>query len=240
MNKEAGNAEKCKENESYAELVAIVRRLRGEGGCPWDRAQTHTSLSRYLIEETYEVIDAIERSDTADLREELGDLLLQVLFHAEIEREAGRFDIGDVAAEECEKMIRRHPHVFGTAGAEETLASWETSKNLEKKRNTLAERLGSVPRALPALLRAQKLLEKAKGDLPDSLLPSKSAVSRILDLSGVAKAEDKTAVAGEFLFAAVASFASAGVDCEAALSYVLQGFFERISAFSAQLPQSIM
>lgn len=225
MDKDLVNATKCKENEAYAELLSIVRRLRGEGGCPWDRAQTHESLSRYLIEETYEVVDAIERRDAVDLCEELGDLLLQVLFHAEIERDAGRFDIADVARGESDKMIRRHPHVFGTAGAEETLAAWETSKNLEKGRDTLAARLASIPRSLPALLRAQKLLEKGGDELPAECLPSAEDAETIRDLAGIASAEDPAVAAGRFLLAAVAAFASCGVNSEAALSYVLQGFF---------------
>ncbi len=240
MNKDVQDIQKCKENDAYSGLLAIVRRLRGEGGCPWDRAQTHTTLSRFLLEETYEVIDAIERGDTANLREELGDLLLQVLFHAEIEREAGHFDIGDVAAEEGEKMIRRHPHVFGTAGAEETLASWETSKNLEKKRTTLGDRLSSVPRALPALLRAQKLLEKGGSELPAEVLPPSDAVVAIRDLSGITAAADVTASAGRFLLATVAAFASLGVDCEAALSYTLQGFFGSPPSPSAPPPTAVM
>ena len=210
---------------AYAALLAVVRRLRAEDGCPWDRAQTHASLSRYLIEETYEVIDAIERENPTDLREELGDLLLQVLFHAELESEVGHFDMEDVAADECDKMIRRHPHVFGTASAEETLASWETSKNREKQRNTLAERIASVPRALPALLRAQKLIEKSRGELPGSLLPPAGTVEAVRCLSGIATAEEKSKVAGEFFLAAVEAFAAEGVDCEGALSQVLQGFF---------------
>ncbi len=214
-----------KDNDAFSALLAIVRRLRSEDGCPWDRAQTHASLTRYLIEETYEVLDAIERENTADLREELGDLLFEVLLHAEIEREEGHFSIGDVAADECEKMIRRHPHVFGDATAEEALSSWEASKSLEKGRRTLAARLASVPRALPALLRAQKLIEKGRGELPEGCLPPRATVDAVLALSGVAEASDKQAAAGRFLLAAVDAFSAQGVDCEAALSYALRGFF---------------
>ena len=127
-----------REGESLAALAAVVRRLRGEGGCPWDRAQTHGSLRRYLIEESYEVVEAIDEGSSAALREELGDLLLQILFHAEIERENGTFDFSHVADDEREKMFRRHPHVFGEATAADVLVTWEDTKNAEKGRQTLS------------------------------------------------------------------------------------------------------
>ncbi|MBR7094614.1 MAG: MazG family protein, partial [Clostridia bacterium] len=177
--------EECKENLAYKELLSVVRRLRAPDGCPWDRAQTHRTLSRYLIEETYEVLDALESGNAEDLCEELGDLLLQILFHAEIEREAGRFDMAAVASAESEKMIRRHPHVFGSASAEETLASWEANKSREKHRDTLADRLASIPSGLPALLRAQKVLEKCEGQAVAPTLPD-GLCEEIVKLSGVA------------------------------------------------------
>ena len=219
-----------KEIEALERLVETVRRLRAPDGCPWDREQTHDSLARYLIEETYEVLEAIEGQNATDLREELGDLLLQVLLHAEIAREEGAFDIGDVAEDENDKMVRRHPHVFGDASAEKTLAAWEQTKSAEKKRNTLRERLDSVPRALPSLLRAQKLLDKCEGILPvDTLVPTKLK-DGILTASAVRTAPDaegRARAAGEFFLAAVEVFRHEGIDCEAALSLACQGILEK-------------
>ncbi|MCX8071847.1 MAG: nucleoside triphosphate pyrophosphohydrolase [Candidatus Binatia bacterium] len=151
--------------ELFGELVRIMERLRGPGGCPWDRAQTHQSIKAYLIEEAYEVAEAIEEEDYEELRKELGDVLLQVVFHAQMAREAGRFTVEDVLAHINEKMIRRHPHVFGAATAEtpeEVLRNWarikaEERKAEEKDRSVLS----GVPRALPALQRAHRLGEKA-------------------------------------------------------------------------------
>lgn len=217
--------EECKENLAYKELLSVVRRLRAPDGCPWDRAQTHRTLSRYLIEETYEVLDALESGNAEDLCEELGDLLLQILFHAEIEREAGRFDMAAVASAESEKMIRRHPHVFGSASAEETLASWEANKSREKHRDTLADRLASIPSGLPALLRAQKVLEKCEGQAVAPTLPD-GLCEEIVKLSGVATAEDKEAAAGNFLMAVVSAFRAAGIVSESALSQGIQGFLD--------------
>ena len=143
--------------QSLRELNEVIERLRAPGGCPWDRAQTHRSLRPYLLEETYETLEAIDSQGTATLREELGDLLLQVLMHCAIAAERpGGFDIGDVAETTRAKMVHRHPHVFGTttvAGAEEVVVNWEKLKRIEKReRLSLLE---GVPHALPALAFAQ-------------------------------------------------------------------------------------
>ena len=154
-----------------------MARLRAPGGCPWDREQTHATLRTYLIEEAYEVLDAMESADDAKFAEELGDLLLQVLFHAQIAQEEGRFTICDVVREIYEKMLRRHPHVFGSVRAKtaaDVLRNWEQIKKQERKRqdgektNQLAERrapedslLDGVPRTLPALAEALQLTRKA-------------------------------------------------------------------------------
>lgn len=148
---------------SFETLVSIMKRLRGPGGCPWDGEQTHESLTRYLLEEAYEVIEAIEMKSTDHLREELGDLLLQPVFHAAIAEESGAFTIDDVIRTLCEKLVRRHPHVFGGMEIESSQAqveNWERIKKDEKG----AERpsaLSGVPAHLPALLKAQKISEKA-------------------------------------------------------------------------------
>ena len=146
----------------FDELVRIMVRLREEGGCPWDREQTHESLKPYLIEEAYEVMEAMDQGDDEAFKEELGDLMLQVIFHARIAEEQERFDIGDVLAAHVEKLKRRHPHVFGEAsvqGADEVWANWERIKGEEHGKRTSV--LSGVPKALPALLKARRVQEKA-------------------------------------------------------------------------------
>ena len=153
--------------EAVPRLIAVMARLRDpEGGCPWDLEQTAASLAPYTIEEAYEVVDAIERGDLGDLREELGDLLLQVVFHSQIAKERGAFDFDDVADAICDKMVRRHPHVFGDAayGDNQTKdAVWEGLKAQERaaKGADRAGVLDDVPAAMPALLRAVKLTKRA-------------------------------------------------------------------------------
>ena len=160
--------------ETFKAFVAVQTRLRAPGGCPWDREQTHATLRTYLIEEAYEVLDAIESGKPGELAEELGDLLLQVLFHADIAREAGVFDLADVITGIHEKMVRRHPHVFGTVKAEtsgEVLKNWAQLKAKEKQKSRAADgkssdvskvsALDGVPKHLPALLEAYQLTRKA-------------------------------------------------------------------------------
>lgn len=153
----------------FEDLVAIQARLRAPGGCPWDREQTHDTLRTYLIEEAYEVMDALEHGDAKELTEELGDLLLQILFHADIAREAGRFDITHVISAIHDKLVRRHPHVFGKVKAdtaEQVLKNWVQLKAQEKNPDASAEpaltsALQGVPRSLPALLEAYQLTRRA-------------------------------------------------------------------------------
>ena len=149
--------------DDFRKLVEIMARLRAEGGCEWDRAQTHESLRQYLVEETHEVIDAIRRGDPDPLCEELGYLLLQVLFHAQIASEIGQFDISDVIASISGKMIRRHPHVFGDATADTPEAvsrQWDHIKRTVENRSHESI-LGGIPRVFPSLLRAAKMSKKA-------------------------------------------------------------------------------
>lgn len=148
----------------FEDLVVLLEVLRSEEGCPWDREQDHHSIRKDLIEETYEVIEAIDTDDPVLLREELGDLLLQVVFHAEIEHEKKVFDIHDVANDICVKLIHRHPHVFGEVQADtsaQVLANWEVIKSEEKERITVTDKLRAIPPMLPALMRAQKVGKKA-------------------------------------------------------------------------------
>jgi len=149
--------------DEFRKLVEIMARLRAEGGCEWDRAQTHESLRQYLVEETHEVIDAIRQGDPVPLCEELGDLLLQVLFHAQIASEIGQFDISDVIASISGKMIRRHPHVFGGATADTPEAvsrQWDHIKRTVENRSHESI-LGGIPKGFPSLLRAAKMSKKA-------------------------------------------------------------------------------
>jgi len=146
--------------DKFANLVAIMEKLRSPEGCPWDREQTHASLRQYLLEETYEVLECIDRQRFEDLRLELGDLLLQVIFHAQLAAEAGRFTIAEVVDAISDKMLRRHPHVFGGAkvsSVQEQTVLWERSKQKEGKSSAL----DGVPAALPALQRAARLQQKA-------------------------------------------------------------------------------
>lgn len=148
------------------QLLAIMARLRGPGGCPWDREQSFATIAPYTLEEAYEVADAIERGDMTALRDELGDLLFQVVFHARMAEEAGRFSFDDVVEAVCDKMIRRHPHVFGDAAIADSAAqnvAWKEHKAHERAQSSTpdASALDGVARALPALLRAQKLQKRA-------------------------------------------------------------------------------
>jgi XTP/dITP diphosphohydrolase/ATP diphosphatase len=156
--------------ELFTESVSVMRRLRGPGGCPWDREQTFDSLRKHTLEEAYEVLDAIERRHWKDLCEELGDLQLQVLFHAQVAAEAGYFDIADVIQALNQKLVRRHPHIFGAPAQQDAeiavsqvLQTWESIKRLEKAGREPSSALDAVPRALPALAEAHKLGSKAAG-----------------------------------------------------------------------------
>ena len=149
---------------SIEDFREIIKRLRGKDGCPWDKVQTHESLCSAMLEEAYEAVEAIDRRDMKNLREELGDVLLQVVFHASIEEEQGNFTFDDVVQGVCEKMIYRHPHIFGNVTAdtpEAVLANWEELKKKEKNVTTQTQIMADVPLALPALTRAAKVQKKA-------------------------------------------------------------------------------
>ena len=153
-----------KERYGLYDLVRIMKVLRGENGCPWDREQTHESLRQYMLEEAYEAVDAIDADDICALYDELGDVFLQVVFHAEVARECGEFDIDDVATAVCKKMIHRHPHIFGNgkaATAQEVITNWEAIKRREKNNEDFASVLRDVPRSMGAMMRAYKLQKKA-------------------------------------------------------------------------------
>lgn len=155
----------CKDFYDVYDLVKLVKVLRGENGCPWDMEQTHESIRRNFIEEVYEAVEAIDEKSEEHLCEELGDVLLQVIFHADIEEGAGGFDLNAVADMECKKLIYRHPHIFSdvtVSGTDEVLDNWDELKKKEKSQETLADSLNSVAKSLPALWRAEKLQKRAE------------------------------------------------------------------------------
>ncbi len=154
-------------NPAINDLLAIMAKLRSPRGCPWDREQDHKSLRFHAVEEVYELLDAIDAGDDHEMAEELGDLLLQVVFHCQLARERGAFDFEDVARRICDKLIRRHPHVFGDVkvkNVDEVWANWDKIKKAEKAgtRHHRPSALDGIPRQLPALMRAEKLVKKAR------------------------------------------------------------------------------
>ncbi len=154
----------AKERYDIDDLRQIVALLRGENGCPWDREQTHLSIRKNMLEETYELLEALDNDDVDLMREELGDVLLQVVFHARLEEEVESFDLSDVITDICKKLVFRHPHVFSDVSAkdgEEAIKNWDAMKKEEKSQTTATETLKAVPVVLPALMRAQKVQQRA-------------------------------------------------------------------------------
>jgi tetrapyrrole methylase family protein/MazG family protein len=206
----------------FEDLVKIMARLRGPDGCPWDREQDHRTLRPCLLEETYEVLDAIDRGDDEGLREELGDLLLQVVFHAQLASETKAFAIEDVIAGLRDKLIERHPHVFGEASAEtpqEVLHQWDALKRQEKNGQE-RDPVTDVPAALPALSRAQVVLRRAAragiaSSAEEARATAKEALAALTDSSAAAR--DADSAVGEMLLAVVDIARSEGVDAEQAL-----------------------
>ncbi len=201
-------------------LLRIMARLRDpDRGCEWDVAQDFSTIAPYTIEEAYEVADAIERGDMDDLRGELGDLLLQVVFHARMAEEAGLFTFADVAKSISDKMETRHPHVFGDAGGTMTSRHWEELKATEREQNGAQSALEGVAKALPALMRAEKLQKRAAMvgfDWPDLAGP-RAKLEEELDELAQAEEEDRLLEAGDVLFAAVNIIRHYGIDAERAL-----------------------
>lgn len=219
-------------SEQLDRLLSIMARLRGPSGCEWDRAQDFASIAPYAIEEAYEVADAIERGDMADLRGELGDLLLQVVFHARMAEEAGYFAFTDVARAIADKMEARHPHIFGQA---ENSPDWEALKAAERDLRGTQGALDGVATALPALLRAEKLQRRAARqgfDWPDPTGPAEKVVEEVTELSEAP--DDKRAEeAGDLLFAAVNLVRAYGIAPEDALRAANLKFERRFRAMEA-------
>jgi tetrapyrrole methylase family protein/MazG family protein len=219
--------------ERLLDLVRVMARLRGPGGCPWDREQTHGTLARHLLEETHEVLEAIDADDRDRLREELGDVLLQVVFHAQLAADDGAWDVDDVARGIVEKLIRRHPHVFGeieVSGADEVLVNWERIKVEEKGEQHVEH---DIPPTLPALARASKVLRRAAGfgfdwrTTEGALGKLREEVEELAAADSPERAEDEL---GDVLFAAAAVARKLGVDPESALRRTTTRFAERYEA----------
>lgn len=226
---------KEKERYNMADLVQIVALLRDpEGGCPWDIRQTHQSIRQNMIEETYEVVEAIDLKDTTLLQEELGDVLLQVVFHSQMEAEAGSFDFDSVCDGICKKLVYRHPHVFGNVSVSDStqaLESWEKMKNQEKGRKTAAHRLESVPACLPALMKAAKTQKRAAefGFAPKDQNEAVAMLANSVQLLQN-QPEDPQQAIGRVLFAAVAAARAMGTEPEEALDRATGQFRARVEA----------
>ncbi|EOU1109178.1 TPA: nucleoside triphosphate pyrophosphohydrolase [Clostridium perfringens] len=224
--------------KDFQDLLDIIETLRNPGGCPWDREQTHESLKSALLEECYEVIDAIENEDEDALIEELGDVLLQVVFHASIGKEDGYFDIMDVIGGISNKMINRHPHVFGNEEAntsEQVLVNWDEIKKEEKGIKTLTEEMQNIAKSLPATTRAYKVQKKAKKvgfDWNDVNCAMDKVKEELNEIKEVYNCEDKSIIEGEvgdLLFACINVARFLEVDGELALEKTIKKFIKRFS-----------
>ena len=224
------------------DLVEIMRILRSEDGCPWDREQTHESIRKNFIEETYEAIEAINKQDSHLLCEELGDVLMQVVFHAQMEAEKQVFDFSDVAHGVCKKLIERHPHVFGETevhSSDEVLRNWEQIKSASKSRKTVTDKMQSVPRELPALMRADKIQRQAAkvGFDWDELSDAAKKISEEeTELSAAIAANDRANTVeelGDLLFAVVNVARKLDIDPEEALTKATDKFQTRFTAVEA-------
>ena len=223
------------EREHYTaeDLIQILRILRDpETGCPWDKVQTHQSIRKNFLEETCEALEAIDADDAAMLREELGDVLMQVAFHAVMEEERGRFDFEQVCREVCEKLVFRHPNIFTSSAAENAgINGWDALKNKEKGRRTLADELDTVPATLPALMRAQKLQKRAAGrGLGITTAEGAAAALKQAEQDWDAAPAPNAEQAGELLFAAVNAIRLAGLDAEEALTFASKRFRDELLA----------
>lgn len=233
-----------KDTYTLDDFRTIIALLRHPGGCPWDQVQTHQSIRRNLLEETYELLEGIDNEDVDLMQEELGDVLMQVLFHTSIEEDAGHFNLDDVADRACRKLIYRHPHVFGQVqvdGTEQVLTNWEELKRKEKHQSSYTDTLNAVARTLPATWRAEKLQKKAAKagfDWPDisgQLAKTEEELSEVKDALAQGEQEHIFEEIGDLLFAVVNVARRAGVDPEFALDAASEKFLRRFAATEALL-----
>ncbi|MBR5562575.1 MAG: nucleoside triphosphate pyrophosphohydrolase [Clostridia bacterium] len=229
-----------KQKNSYdmLDLIEIMRILREPGGCPWDAEQTHESIKKNLIEETYEVIEAINKNDKELMCEELGDLLMQVVFHAQMEKEEGSFEFNDITDGICKKLIERHPHVFGEvsiSGVDDVLTNWDAIKRKSKGQKTTTQSMNSVPRELPALMRATKLQKKAAdvgfdwSDVSGALDKLEEEIAELRQAIGNNDCENMTEELGDVLFSAVNVSRFIKTDAEEALTAASDKFLARFT-----------
>lgn len=227
-----------KESYNVQDLVEIMKLLRAPDGCPWDAEQTHESIKKNLIEETYEVIEAINKKDNDLLCEELGDLLMQVVFHAQMEAEEGAFDFDTVADGVCKKLIERHPHVFGDvsiSGVDDVLTNWDAIKRKTKKQKTTTESMLSVPRELPALMRATKLQKKAAdvgfdwSEVSGALEKLEEEIAELRQAISNSDKENMAEELGDVLFSAVNVSRFIKVDAEESLTAASDKFLSRFT-----------
>lgn len=230
-----GPAPSSQQGERLLDLLRVMARLRGPGGCPWDAEQTHETLARHLLEETHELLEAIDAGDDAAMRDELGDVLLQVVFHAQMAAGDGRWDIDDVAQGLVTKLVHRHPHVFGdteVSGADEVLVNWEKLKAEESGERVTVD--DGIPVTLPALARAAKVQRRAAGwgfewrSSGSALAALREEVDELGAAEGSDAAEEEV---GDVLFATVALARKLGVDAESALRRTVRGFSKRYEVF---------
>ena len=227
-----------KNSYDMQDLIEIMRILRAPGGCPWDAEQTHTSIKKNLIEETYEVIEAINKDDKELMCEELGDLLMQVVFHAQMEEECGSFVFGDITDGICKKLIERHPHVFGQvsiSGVDDVLTNWDAIKRKSKGQKTTTQSMNSVPRELPALMRATKLQKKAAdvgfdwNDVTGALDKLEEEIAELRQAIGNNDCENMVEELGDVLFSAVNVSRFIKTDAEEALTAASDKFLARFT-----------
>ncbi len=225
-----------KEKYGIDDLVQIIRLLRGEGGCPWDMQQTHQSIRNNVIEEAYEVADAVDTDDKAALCEELGDLLMQVVFHARMAEESGDFNLDQVADGVCQKLVHRHPHVFGTVKADtvgQVLDNWDAIKMEEKNQQTYTDTLLSVPRAFPGIMRAAKVQKRAAkvgfdwADSQGAWDKLKEEIDEVRAAEQSGNADDVAEEVGDLLFSVVNVTRFLKVDGEEAISKATDKFISR-------------
>lgn len=231
-----------KEAYDINDLLTIMRLLRAPDGCPWDRVQTHESIRQNFIEETYEALEAIDKADYPLLREELGDVLMQVIFHAIMEEEAGRFTFADVCDEVCRKLIVRHPHVFGDVSAdtpEQVLSNWDAIKMRTKSQDSVADSVDDVARSLPALMRAQKVQKrsaKSGMDFADARQAASKVPEELDELYDAMASGDRdklTEEMGDLLFSVVNVSRFLKIDAEEALTRATDKFSARFRAVEA-------
>jgi len=225
-----------KETYTISDLLEIMRLLRAPDGCPWDRVQTHESIRQNFIEETYEVVEAIDKADYDLMREELGDVLMQVIFHSIMEEETGRFTFDDVCDEVCKKLIIRHPHVFGSVNAEtpdEVLRNWDAIKMQTKSQEKVADSVDDVAKSLPALMRAQKVQKrsaKSGMDFKDAEDAASKIPEELGELKEAIPSGDKDKLSeelGDLLFSVVNVARFLGIDAEKALTRATDKFSRR-------------